>query len=156
MEEQQMNPEELQKKCDEYLDGWKRAQADYQNLKKESEREKTEFAKYANERLLTDLLPALDQFALAMQFIPAADADRKTWDNWLTGVRAVQSLWEQAAKAQGLERIPSDGAFDPNKHEAVGEEEAEGKETGSIIKVMQDGWMLNGKVLRPSKVIIAK
>jgi len=156
MDEQQLNPEELQAKCNEYLDGWKRAQADYQNLKKESDREKAEFAKYANERLLSDLLPALDQFSLAMQFIPSADADQKAWNNWLVGIRAVQSLWEQAAKQQGLERINTDGSFDPAKHEAVGEEEAEGKEPNSIIKVMQDGWMLNGKVLRPSKVIIAK
>ena len=156
MDEQQLNPEELQAKCNEYLEGWKRAQADYQNLKKESDREKAEFAKYANERLLSDLLPALDQFALAMQFVPAADADQKTWNNWLIGIRAVQSLWEQAAKQQGLERIKTEGSFDPAKHEAVGEEEAEGKESGSIIKVMQDGWMLNGKVLRPAKVIISK
>ena len=132
----------------------KRALADYQNLKKESEREKAEFAKYANERLLSDLLPALDQFSLAMKFVPGENADQKTWSNWLVGLRAVQSLWEQAAKAQGLERIGTDGPFDPAKHEAVGEEE--GGESGTIIKTMQDGWMLNGKVLRPAKVIISK
>lgn len=149
-----MNPEELQAKCNEYLEGWKRAQADYQNLKKETEREKAEFAKYANERLLSDLLPALDQFSLAIRHVPAADADRKTWDNWLVGIRAVQSLWEQAAKAQGLERIATDGAFDPTKHEAVGEEE--GEKTGTIIRVMEDGWTLHGKIIRPAKVIISK
>ncbi|MEK7473611.1 MAG: nucleotide exchange factor GrpE [Patescibacteria group bacterium] len=155
MDEQHVNPEELQAKCDEYLEGWKRAQADYQNLKKETEREKGEFAKYANERLLSDLLPALDQFALAMQYIPALDADDASWKKWLVGVRAVQSLWEQAAKNAGLERIPSDGMFDPAMHEAVGEESIEEHESGSIVRVMQDGWILNGKILRPSKVIIA-
>ncbi len=138
----------------EYLDGWKRAQADYQNLKKETEKEKAEFAKYANERLLSDLLPALDQLTQAMRFIPAADADRKTWDNWLVGIRAVQSLWEQAAKAQGLERIATDGTFDPAKHEAVGEEE--GEKAGAILRVTEDGWMLHGKIIRPAKVIITK
>ncbi|MCC7523105.1 nucleotide exchange factor GrpE [Candidatus Uhrbacteria bacterium] len=143
-------------KCDEYLSGWKRAQADYQNLKKDTEREKSEYAKYANERLLSDLLPALDQFALALQHIPSEDADQKSWNNWLTGIKAVQSLWEQAAKAQGLERIDASGVFDPQKHEAVGSEEAEGKESGSIIRVMQEGWSLNGKIIRPAKVIIAK
>jgi molecular chaperone GrpE len=142
--------------CDEYLEGWKRAQADYQNLKKETEREKGEFAKYANERLLSDLLPALDQFALAMRYIPAADADAASWEKWLVGLRAVQSLWEQAAKDTGLERIPTEGIFDPAKHEAVGEESIEGKESGSIVRVMQDGWILNGKILRPAKVIISK
>lgn len=143
-------------KCDEYLSGWKRAQADYQNLKKDMEREKGEYAKYANERLLSDLLPALDQFALALQHMPSEGADQKVWNNWLTGIKAVQSLWEQAAKVQGLERIDTSGVFDPQKHEAVGSEEAEGKESGSIIRVMQEGWSLNGKIIRPAKVIIAK
>lgn len=143
-------------KCDEYLSGWKRAQADYQNLKKDIEREKTEYAKYANERLLSDLLPALDQFALALQHVPSETADPKSWNNWLTGIKAVQSLWEQAAKAQGLERIDTSGAFDPTKHEAVGTEEAEGKESGTIIRVMQEGWSLNGKIIRPARVIISK
>lgn len=146
--------------CDEYLSGWKRAQADYQNLKKESEREKMEFAKYANERLLSDLLPALDQFALALRFVPDTstlpEEEKKKWSNWLVGINAVATLWEQAAKSAGLERIPSEGAFDPTKHEAVGEESVEGNESGSIIRVMEDGWTLNGKVLRPSKLIISK
>ncbi|MCC6563429.1 nucleotide exchange factor GrpE [Candidatus Uhrbacteria bacterium] len=158
MEEQQMTPEELQAKCHEYLEGWKRAQADYQNLKKESEREKAEFAKYANERLLSDLLPALDQFGLALRFIPDTsslpETEKKKWENWLLGIKAVNTLWEQAATVAGLERIKTEGAFDPTKHEAVGEEE--GEESGTIIRSTQDGWMLNGKVLRPSKVIISK
>jgi molecular chaperone GrpE len=145
--------------CDEYLSGWKRAQADYQNLKKESEREKMEFAKYANERLLSDLLPALDQFALALRFVPDTatlpEEEKKKWNNWLIGIKAVATLWEQAAKSAGLERITSEGAFDPMKHEAVGEESVEEKESGSIIRVMEDGWALNGKVLRPAKVIIS-
>ena len=147
-------------KCGEYLAGWKRAQADYQNLKKESEREKAEFSKYANERLLSELLPAIDQFGLALSHLPDTaklpEDQRKVWDNWLIGIRAVHSMWSQAASSVGLERIPTDGAFDPMLHDAAGEEELEGKESGSIIRVVQDGWRLYGKVLRPSRVIIAK
>ncbi|MCR4256490.1 MAG: nucleotide exchange factor GrpE, partial [Candidatus Uhrbacteria bacterium] len=59
-------------------------------------------------------------------------------------------------KSAGLERITSEGIFDPDQHEAVGEESVEGKESASIVRVMQDGWMLHGKVLRPTKVIISK
>ena len=163
MDETQQNEEEITHQCeksDEYLAGWKRAQADYLNLKKESERERVEFAKYANARLLEELLPTLDQFSLAMRHVPdaskLADDERKTWEKWLIGLQAVQSLWEQAAKAQGLERITADGAFDPLLHEAVGEEAADGAEAGSILRVTQDGWKLHGKVIRPAKVIIAK
>lgn len=147
-------------KCEEYLGGWKRAQADYQNLKRDVERDKTEYVKFANERLLQDLLPAIDQYALAVQHIPDVaalpGAERKIWDNWLVGVRAVQSLWEQTARTVGLERIVTEGMFDPSKHDAASEEEAEGKPSGTIIRVVQDGWQLHGKVLRPARVIIAK
>lgn len=146
--------------CAEYLAGWKRAQADYQNLKKEAERERTDMVKYANERLLGDLLPAIDQFALALRFTPdiqlLPEEQQKTWQNWLIGVKAVQSLWDQVAKDVGLERIPTTGHFDPSLHDAAGEEEAEGSAPGSILKVLQDGWRLHGKVLRPARVIVAK
>lgn len=146
--------------CDEYLAGWKRAQADYQNLRKEVAREKSEFAKFANERLLGEFLTAIDQFSLAMKYLPSvetlSDDARRVWENWFAGLRAVQQEWERIAKEQGLERIPTDGAFDPLLHEAVGEESREGAEAGSIILVIQDGWCLQGKVLRPARVMIAK
>jgi len=163
MEEQineELKPENWQLKADEYLAGWKRAQADYQNLKKETEREKAEFAKFANERLLSDLLPAIDQFALALAFIPdtatMSPDDKKKWDNWLVGIKAVKSLWDQAAQNAGLSRISVDGAFDPQLHDAAGTEAVEGKEPGSIVRVVQDGWSLHGKVLRPARVIISE
>lgn len=146
--------------CEEYMAGWKRAQADYQNLKREVDRERSEMSKYANERLLSDILPAIDQFGIALRFLPNTanlpEGERKVWENWLVGIKAVQSLWDQVAKDVGLERIPVDGAFDPSLHDAAGEEEAEGKASGSIVKVMQDGWRLHGKVLRPARVIVAK
>lgn len=146
--------------CAEYLAGWKRAQADYQNLQREVERERTEMTKYANQRLLRDLLPAIDQFVLAMRFMPdvsgLAEDQRRSWGNWLTGLRAVQTLWDQVAKDVGLERISVDGAFDPAWHDAVGEEEVEGQAAGAIVRVVQDGWCWHEKVLRPARVIIAK
>jgi len=146
--------------CAEYLAGWKRAQADYQNLKKDVERDRAEFTKYANERLLHELLPAIDQFALVVRHQPDPSTlpveSRKVWENWLAGVRAVQSHWDRLAASVGLERIPVEGKFDPSIHDAAGEEEAEGAEPGTIVKVVSDGWRLHGKVLRPARVIVAK
>ncbi len=166
---QQMPPEASQTppptddvlaKCEEYLAGWKRAQADYANLKKETENERREFAKYANERLLSSLLPAIDQYETALHFVPTFEAApeeiKKKFDNWLVGMKAVRSMWESAFKDIGLEKVPIDGAFDPNLHEAIAEEAAEGHAPGTIIRVTQYGWRLNGKVLRPAKVVIAK
>ena len=148
------------KKCKEYLAGWKRAQADYQNLLKEAERQKNTFAKYANEKLLSDLLPALDQFALVLKHIPNVDTLPKeqmdAWKNWLVGVRAVKGNWDQAAKEAGLEPIATDAEFDPTFHEAVAEEVSEEVASGNIARVIETGWKLHGKVLRPAKVIVAK
>lgn len=154
------NIETLKQTCEEYLQGWRRAQADYANLKKEQERERMENVKYANERLLSELLPAIDQFDIALNFIPETsglpETEKKKWENWLIGIRAVRSLWEGSFQDIGLEHVPTDIAFDPNQHEAMGEEMQEGKTSGSILRVAQSGWKLNGKLLRPAKVILAK
>lgn len=147
-------------KCEEYLAGWKRAQADYANLKRESEKQKIEFSKFANERLLTDLLPAIDQFDMALTFVPDlsqfTEEQRKPTANWITGIKAVRSLWETAFKEIGLQPVPSTGAFDPAMHEAVGQEASDTVPSGEIVRTTQIGWQLNGKLLRPSKVIIAQ
>ena len=151
--------ESLQAKCDEYLAGWKRAQADYANLVKETDRSRQEFAKYATEQSLAALVPAIDQFTVAMQYVPSLetvpDADRKKFENWIIGIEAVRSLWETAAKDMGLERVRSTGALDPTIHEAVGEESHDEVTAGEIIRVVQNGWRLNGRLLRPAKVIIS-
>lgn len=145
--------------CEEYLAGWKRAQADYQNAQRERERERADIVKYANERLLRDLLPTLDQFRLAMSFVPTTDGlpdeAKHRWEQWLVGIKAVQSLWDQAAAQTGLERIETNGAFDPQVHDAVGEEPSDEPE-GTILRVTQHGWKLHGRVLQAARVIVAK
>ncbi len=150
----------LKAQCEEYLAGWKRAQADYSNAVKERERDRAEYVKYANTSLLQSLLPAIEHFATALRFIPDTaslpEEAKKKWESWLVGLKAVQSLWEQAAQATGLERISAQGAFDPNLHEAVGHEPSTEVPAEHILRVMQDGWKLNGRVLRPAQVIVAR
>lgn len=149
----------LLSQCDDYLAGWKRAQADYANLKRDMERERLEFAKYANQRLLQEILPAVDQFEAALSFAPVLatlpeDEDKK-FKNWLMGLQAVRSLWENAFKDIGLQKVSVQGSFNPQLHEAVGHEPSEHLTPGTIIRSVQDGWMLHEKLLRPAKVIIA-
>jgi molecular chaperone GrpE len=159
MEEQQ-TPEQTKTQCEEYLAGWKRAQADYANLKKETEKEKMEFTKYANENLLYTLLPAIDQYETALSFTPdigaISEEEQKKIKNWIIGLHAVRALWESAFQNIGLEKVSADGQFDPSIHEAVGHEVNETTPKDSIIRTVQDGWKLNGKLLRPAKVIIAQ
>ncbi len=150
---------QLKAQAEEYLAGWKRAQADYANVLREKERDRADYVKFANTSLLQSLLPAIEHFATALRFIPDTaslpEESRKKWESWLVGVKAVQSLWEQAAQGAGLERIVSQGAFDPTQHEAVGREASADVPAEHILRVVQDGWKLNGRVLRPAQVIVA-
>lgn len=154
-----MDLTKLQQERDEYLAGWKRAQADYANLQKEMEKARQDYAKYASEECLIKLLPAIDQYLVALRFQPSLDGiantdERRKFETWITGLQAVSTLWEQAAKECGLEQVPTKGPLDPSVHEAVGEEHSESIPQGEIIRVAEAGWKLNGKLLRPAKVII--
>lgn len=151
----------LQQERDEYLAGWKRAQADYANLQKEMDKARKEYAKYASEECLMKLLPAIDQYLVALRFQPSLDGiantdERRKFETWVTGLQAVATLWEQAAKECGLEQVASTGPLDPSQHEAVGEEASDTVPSGEIIRIAETGWKLNGKLLRPAKVIISK
>lgn len=137
--------------CADYLAGWKRAQADYANLKREVERERVEFSKYANSSLIEKLLPALDQFDAALTHAPEALPEP-----WIAGLRAVKQVWENVFRDIGLMKVPTDGRFDPAIHEAVGEASVEGREGGEIVQVMQDGWKLHAMLLRPARVVLSK
>jgi molecular chaperone GrpE len=152
--------EELKRRCDEYLEGWKRAKADYENLKKETEAARGAFAEWAKEDCLLRLLPAIDQFEVALQFTPEldleSDKDKKAFENWMIGLQAVRSLWEEAANDLGLEKVATAGKFDPNVHEAVGEEEDGDVPPGEIVRATVNGYKINGNVIRPAKVILSK
>lgn len=152
--------EEMKKQRDEYLEGWKRAKADYENLVKETEKARSEYATWANEQVLLQFLPAIDQFEVAMQFIPElkldAPEDQKAFENWIIGLEAVRSLWKDAAKELGLQKIETRGEMNPELHEAVGEEEHQTIPKGQIIRATVNGWMLDDKVIRCAKVIVSK
>jgi len=153
-------PKEVQgcAQCDEYLNGWKRAQADYANLKKDMEKARMEVSDMAKENLLFDILPALDQFSIALEHLPdisaLADADRKKMENWLVGIQAVKQLWDQTFASMGLENVDTSGIFDPAMHIAVGKEEDRDRPSEAILKVVQPGWSINNKVIKPAKVIV--
>jgi molecular chaperone GrpE len=146
--------------CEEYLNGWKRAQADYANLKKDMEKARLEVSDMAKENLLFDILPALDQFSIALEHLPdisaLAEVDRKKMENWLVGIKAVKQLWDQTFAVMGLEHVDATGVFDPAKHIAVGKEEHADRPSEAILKVVQPGWSINNKVIKPAKVIVNK
>ncbi len=145
-------------KCADYMAGWKRAVADYENLKRQTAEDRVHFAKYAHESMLQDLLPAIDQFEMALNHIPdisdIPEPQKKQIENWITGIKAVNSLWQQMFDEIGLAKISTEGDFDPNLHSAVSQESDPDKPEGAILKVVQSGYKLKDQVLRPAKVIV--
>ncbi len=151
------NPEKTpEEKCSELEAAWKRALADYQNLQKEVARERAEMGAYAMLRVAESFLPAIDHLRAALNSKPQ-DPNPKQIQNWMLGIEMIQKQFEEALRNLGLTPIKTVGEkFDAAKHEAVGEEAVEGKEPGMIVKEVQVGYEIAGRVARPAKVITVK
>ena len=156
--EGQITPEELKKELeevkaqrDEYLAGWQRARADFLNHKKEERERMQEFIKFAEEELLSELLPIVDNLELALDQLEGKE------DAVSKGFLQIAMLMKQFLKDHQVEELKAEGEkFNPEFHEAAGEVEKEGVEPGMIVEVLSRGYTLYGKLLRPAKVKIAK
>lgn len=146
-EELKNKTEELEELTDSYL----RLQADFMNYKKRMEREKINTIDYANEDLITELLPILDNFERALSSVEEEDS------SFCEGMKMIYDQMLKVLKANGLEEIEALGEkFDPNYHHAAFMEESEEGKEGIILEVFQKGYKLNDKVIRPSMVKVAK
>lgn len=148
--------EELKKKAslaDEHLDMLKRLQADFENTKKRIEKEKLEFIKFANDEIISRLLPVLDNFRRALD----NSLEEHSVKDIMEGVKLIDKQFEDVLKDFGLSPIEALGKkFDPHYHEAVFHEETDEYEEDVVIEEFQAGYLLNGKLLRASKVKVAK
>jgi len=139
---------ESKQKADDYLDSWKRAQADFINYKRRADQEKMEMGVYANTQLILSLLPVLDDFERAVDMLTPKLAKM----DWVHGVRLVERKLRTMLEAQGLSPIKAEGEdFDPNLHEAVMHVKGE---DGKVVRELQKGYRLHDKILRPSKVAV--
>lgn len=130
-----------------------RALAEMDNFKKRLQREKDEQMKYATEPVLYDLLPALDNLELAIRYAGKDEACR----DLLTGVSMTHKLLMDAVKQHGLVPVGQEGeAFDPDRHEAVAQEERDDMPPGHITVMHQRGYMLKERLLRPAKVSVSQ
>ena len=136
---------------DEYLADLQRLAADFDNYRKRSLRDQHAFAARASERLVTKLLPVLDDLERAL----AAAADHEE-AKVIAGVEMTKSALAAALASEGLEEIDAEGTFDPHVHEALLAQPIEGVEAGSIVQVVQRGYRLGDAVLRPARVIVAE
>ena len=153
--------EELRAKCEEYLNGWKRAQADYHNLEREISQRKSEWIKMANADLLIQLLPIYDNLKLALRHVP----DEQKKSDWVIGIEHIKNQLNKLLEENGVEEIKTVGEkFNPELHEAVsvaksGKQKEGVKQpdkSGLIKEEMRPGYKLNGKVLYPAKVVVSE
>jgi molecular chaperone GrpE len=153
-EKPDVNNGELEQKCNEYLNNWKRERADFINYKN-SETERIEsLLNYTNERLVLRLLPVLDNFDLAEKEMPV---DLKE-NAWAKGIMQSRAEIQKVLKDLGAEEIEAkiNDDFDPNIHEAVEIGESDKIEPGKIVEIIKKGYKLNDKVIRPISVKISK
>jgi len=142
--------EGLAARADRLLANWQRAQADFSNFRKQVEQEKEVFAHMANASLLMGILPVLDDLERALQTV----APQMKSLTWVDGIWLIHQKLLAVMNGYGLEAISTDsGKFDPRLHESVAEEE--GPE-GEIVSVVQQGYMVRGRLIRPSLVTVGR
>lgn len=141
------------KKSEEYLEGWKRAKADFINLKRRVENDIKDLAKFANADLIGKIIPVLENFRRAFMHIPK---DKEN-DEWVLGIKQVEKQLEDVLKTEGLEKIEVLGKeFDPAVCEAIAYEKSGKYKDCEVIEIIEMGYKLNGKVIKPAKVKVCK
>src|SRR5690606_28307987 len=144
--------ENLQKEKEELYQRFLRAQAEFDNFKKRTIKERESAAKYKSQDLATELLPAIDNFERALQV--EVDESNK---GLLEGISMVYRQLIDALKSQGIEAIESVGKeFDPNIHQAVMQVEDESMDSNVVVEELQKGYLIKDRVIRPAMVKVNK
>lgn len=139
--------------CEAFKDKYLRSHAEFENVKKRLDKEKADFVRYANESLIFEFLPIIDNLEMAEKYIKEA----KDFGAVREGVDMIQSQIQKFLKDVGIEKIRTVGEkFDPHLHDPMETEESKDKEEGLIVAELKPGYRLNGKLLRPAAVRVIK
>lgn len=151
--EEKIKEENWQEKAEEYLNGWKRCQADFENYKKRQMEEKKDLIAYGNMNLILDVLPIIDNFYAGAEHVPEDQKDSP----WVTGIMHIQKQLEQVFTDNGVSEIPvkAGDEFNPEIHEAIEDKNNKKEECKNIInKVVQKGYKMGSRIIRPARVIV--
>ncbi|MBM4425878.1 MAG: nucleotide exchange factor GrpE [Chloroflexi bacterium] len=141
---------DAESKVVEYKDGWARTQADFQNFRKRVDRDNDSFRASTKGDIIKKVLPVLDDLERALQNSPIDDA-------WASGIELVVRKFQNILEMEGVKKIEAKGlAFDPNFHEAISHEPSEEVESGCVIDVVQNGYVIGERVVRPALVRVAQ
>jgi molecular chaperone GrpE len=142
--------EEEKEKAQSYYASWQRAAADYQNFKRRVEQEREDLTRLTSAAIIINVLPLVDDLERALQNVDSHLAGL----TWVDGIRLIYRKFQAVLEASGVKEIEADGQnFDPAYHEAVAFGEGE---DGKVISVVQKGYTLGGRVIRPAMVVVGK
>jgi molecular chaperone GrpE len=149
----QQELQNAQNQCKEYFEGWQRERADFMNYKKRVERDQAQLHQIITANIIKKFLVVLDDMERAIKNRPA-DAEQREWWN---GVDLIYRKLQSILEAEGIQPIAAAGdLFDPNLHEAISHEESSEVQSGHIIEVVQQGYRLGDRVVRPALVRVAQ
>jgi molecular chaperone GrpE len=141
---------EAESKVSEYKDSWLRSQAEFQNYRKRIERDSELNYLSMKGDIIKKVLPALDDLERALQ-------NRRADDPWANGIELIARKLQNLLENEGVKKIEALGTeFDPNFHEAISHEPADGAQSGFVIGVVQNGYMIGERVIRPALVRVAQ
>lgn len=142
--------EEASSKTSEYKDSWLRSQAEFQNFRRRVERDNELTYITLKGDVIKKILPVLDDLERALQ-------NRSAEDAWANGIELVVRKFQNILESEGIKTIEAVGReFDPKFHEAISHEPADGVQSGHVISVVQNGYMLGERVIRPALVRVAQ
>lgn len=141
---------EAESKASEYKDSWLRSQAEFQNFRKRLDRDNEMMYNSMKGDIIKKVLPVLDDLERALE-------NRSTEDAWANGIELVVHKFENILESEGVKKIEALGKeFDPNFHEAISHEPTDGAQSGHVIGVVRNGYMLGERVIRPALVRVAQ
>ncbi len=149
----QQELETAQNQCKEYFEGWQRERADFMNYKKRIERDQTQLHQVITANVIKKFLVVLDDMERAIRNRPA-DADQQEW--W-SGMELIYRKLQSILEAEGVQPLASaQDEFDPNLHEAISHEDHQQVGSGQIIEVVQQGYRIGDRIVRPALVRVAR
>lgn len=152
-EAMQKSLEEVESRAKEYFDGWQRERADFANYKRRVERDQATLSQNIAAEVIKKYLVILDDLDRAMKMRPTEGEAAA----WADGIELIYRKLQNILEAEGIKRIPAENEeFDPMRHEAISYEESPDHQSGQIIGVVQEGYMLGDRVLRPARVRVAR
>jgi len=153
LDQLQAELENAEQRAAEAEAGWQRARADFANLKRRSEEQRAEWANIAGDRLLIRVLDLADDFDLAVEHVPEEAKDSP----WVEGISAIDRKLRALLEAEGIAAMSGEGEpFDPQTQTAISYEDTADVPDGTVVKILQRGFTIRDRVLRPALVAVAR